>query len=125
MIEDIPFEDERILGIRISGKVDLMDLLPVIGRVDSLLQGDAPLRGYVEIGDFDGVSLAALARDIKYAVTHFRALAKRFERVAIVTDNAWIRRMAKFESLFIPGLEERVFAAADVVEAQAWVAAER
>lgn len=121
MIEDVPFEDERILGFRISGKVDLMDLLPQLGRLNPLLERGLTLRAYVEIGDLDGVSLKALAKDLRYAFTHFRSLASQFERVAIVTDNTWVRGATKLESLSVPGMEERVFRETEVAEARAWI----
>ena len=122
MIEPIPFEDDRILGFRISGKVELEDLLPVMDRLNALFARDVPLRGYVEVADFDGVSAEALWKDLSYALKHFRALATRFERVAVVTDRPWIKRLAKVESLMLPGTEERVFDAKDAVEAQGWIA---
>ena len=121
MIETIPFEDERILGFRISGKVELEDLLPVMDRLNNLLSREVPLRGYVEVADFDGVSAEALWKDLSYALKHFRALATRFERVAIVTDRPWIKRLAKVESLMMPGTEERIFDPEDAVDAQRWI----
>lgn len=121
MIETIPFEDERIVGFRMSGRVELEDLLPVLEQLDRLLAGQEPLRGYVEIGDVDGVSAEAMLKDLKYAVTHFRALTTRFEKLAVVSDKAWVRGLTRLESLFMPGTDERIFAEADVVEAQAWI----
>ena len=123
MIESIPFEDERILGIRMTGKVELEDLLPLFDRLDGLLARETPLRAYVEIAGFEGVGIDALLKDLRYGLKHFRSLATRFERVAVVTDKNWIKNLARLESLLLPGTEERVFSEADAVEAMAWVSA--
>lgn len=121
MIETIPFEDERILGFRISGRVEVQDLLPVLDRINTLLAGDAPLRAYVEVADLEGVSLDAVMKDVGYAIKHFRSLTTRFERIAVVSSKTWIRRATQLESLFMPGTEERVFDEADVIAAQEWI----
>jgi hypothetical protein len=121
MIEAIPFEDDRILAFRITGKVELSDLLPILDRLDQLLASERPLRGYVEITDFEGVSAEALLKDFRYALKHFRSLATRFERVAVVTDSAWIRSLTTLESLLIPGVEEKVFRTVERERARTWV----
>lgn len=121
MIETVPFEDDRILGMRIGGKVSAADLEPVLARLDVLLAGQEPLRAYVEVADVEGVSTDALIRDVQYGLAHFKSLLTRFEKVAVVTDKGWVKRLSQLENLLMPGTDQRVFAFADIIEAQAWV----
>jgi hypothetical protein len=49
-------------------------------------------------------------------------LLRRFGRVALVADQAWVRNVAKVEGAVIPGLTIRTFEPDEEAEARSWLA---
>ncbi len=113
LIEDFP---RNVVGIAVRGRVTRQEcrdvLAPAIAR--SLRWRDT-VRLYYELGSrFPGSGWDDL--DIGFEQ------AARCERVAIVTDIAWVRLTVKAIRFLIPG-EIRVFATIETQEARAWITA--
>ena len=49
-------------------------------------------------------------------------LIRRFDRIALVSDKSWIRRMGVIEGALIPGMEIQAFKADQEDAAEAWLA---
>ena len=116
MIEILEGLPDNVVGIVVTGRVTRKDgdrvLLPVIRRS---LEWHYKLRLYYEIRSrYPG----ALWDDLTPGLTP----APLWERVAIVTDLAWIRYAVTALRLVIAG-EVRVFAASQVPEGLAWITA--
>ena len=120
MLEIIHFDSEHVLGMRIGGKIsdDDMQLLIETAEMKLTALGEGGrLRIYVEVDSFGGFGLDALIKDLKFGLSHFRD----FERKAVVSDKAWMGRMAKvFDPLF-PHIELRHFSTEQREAARAWV----
>jgi hypothetical protein len=68
--------------------------------------------------DFDGFDMAAIWEDTKVGLGHLAA----WERIALVTDEDWIRTATKAFGFAMPG-EVRVFSNAELDAAHDWVTA--
>ena len=116
MIELIEGLPRNVVGIFVRGRVTRQEcrdvLVPAIER--SLKRHDK-IRLYYELGSrFPG----AAWEDLDIGIEH----ASRCERVAIVTDIAWVRLTVKAIRFLIPG-EIRVFATIEAEEGRAWITA--
>lgn len=113
LIDDLP---RNVVGISVRGRVTKDEcreiLAPAIAR--SLRWRDK-IRLYYELGSrFPGSGWDDLDLGFEQA--------SRCERIAIVTDIAWVRLTVKAIRFLIPG-EIRVFATEEAEEARAWIMA--
>ncbi len=75
------------------------------------------------IRDFDMPSMGAIAVELQYMVPLLRLL-RRFDRIAVVADAGWVRRMSEIEGALFPGIELKAFDPAHAAEAEAWLGKE-
>ena len=116
MIELIDGLPRNVVGISVTGRVTKDEcreiLMPAIAR--SLRWRDN-IRLYYELGSrFPGSGWDDLDLGFEHAA--------RCERIAIVTDIAWVRLTVKAIRFLIPG-EIRVFGTLEAAEARAWISA--
>ena len=120
MLEVLPFDNERVLGLRIAGKITDDDMQRMIDTAEmkfTALGKGARLRVYVEVTSLGGIQLDALMKDLKFGLSHFR----QFERKAVVSDTAWMGRLAKIVGPLFPSIEVRHFATDDRDATREWV----
>jgi hypothetical protein len=119
MIEQYTEFPENVLGLRISGHVSREDYQQVvIPAVDAALQRAQKVNIYVQVdNDFSGLELGALWDDLKVGLGHLR----NWERIAVVTDIAWIANALNVFGFLKPGQVE-VFPLADAGKARTWIA---
>jgi len=117
VLEDFP---DDVLAFRCSGHVtraDYDDIL--VPRVEQALAGHDNVRLYYEVGpDFTGIDPTAIWADFKVGVEHLT----RWERMAIVTDAAWIKNSIMMFQFLIPG-EMKAFPLSEIRAARAWITA--
>ncbi len=116
MIELIDGLPRNVVGISVTGRVTQDEcrdiLMPAIAK--SLRWRDK-IRLYYELGSrFPGSGWDDLDLGFEHAA--------RCERIAIVTDIAWVRLTVKAIRFLIPG-EIRVFGTLETAEARAWITA--
>ncbi len=108
-----------VVGLRIAGKIDEADMDRVIAAVSEKLDDtDERLRIYVELGDWSGISLPALFKDLRFGLPRLRRFAKK----AVVTEKKWAATLADIaDRLF--SIEVRAFGPEQKDEALEWVSA--
>lgn len=110
---------ENVLGVEAIGKVTDDDyervLLPAVREK---LDSEGKIRLMYVLGDeFDGWTLGAMWEDAKLGGSHLRD----WEKVAVVTDEDWLKHMVKAFGWMIPG-DVRVFRLEEVEAAKEWTA---
>lgn len=120
MIEMIEGFPENVVGILAKGGVTRKDYLEVVTpTIEKALKRNSKLRLYYELGlEFTGIDLGAEWEDFKLGIEHL----SRWERVAVVTDVAWITHMIGVFRFLMPG-EVQVFTTGDTSEARKWIVA--
>jgi hypothetical protein len=120
MIEIIEGFPDNVVGLAGKGEVTRKDYLEVvIPAIDKALKRNARLRLYYDLGaQFTGIDLGAEWEDFKLGIEH----PSRWERVAVVTEVAWIRHLVGALRFLMPG-EIRVFTTAQASEARKWIVA--
>jgi hypothetical protein len=119
MIEQLTGFPENVLGLRISGHVAREDYQRVvIPAVEATLKRAQKVNIYIQVdSDFSGLELGALWDDLKVGMGHLR----QWERIAVVTDIAWIANALNVFGFLKPGQVE-VFPLSDAGKARAWIA---
>jgi hypothetical protein len=113
----LPAQD-GVIAMRAKGLLDAADIERGIAAVDEALKTHARLAIYAEV-NITGMTPRALLKDIAYGISNLSEL-RRFWRVAVVTDQHWIRWIARAENAVFP-VEIRVFPLAEREAAMSWV----
>ncbi|MGC2525588.1 MAG: STAS/SEC14 domain-containing protein, partial [Stellaceae bacterium] len=116
MIELLDGFPKNVVGISVKGRVTARECREILTpAVQKSLRWRDKTRLYYELGSrFPGSGWDDLDLGFEHAA--------RCERIAIVTDIAWVRLTVKAIRFLIPG-EIRVFATIETAEARAWIAA--
>jgi hypothetical protein len=119
MLETLDGLPDQVLGLSARGEVTAEDYRRVlVPAVESKLRKHKKLRLLYVLGrDFSGFSGGAAWEDAKVGMRHFSS----FERVAVVSDTDWVRRMVRAFGFVVPG-EVRVYGVDGADEARSWVA---
>jgi hypothetical protein len=119
MIELIPSAQD-VIALKISGKMLRDDLMNVVDRVEASLEKNDKTHIYVEVEDFTGVDMTAMGEYLPRAF-HMMGKLERFGRIAVVSDQRWVRWATKLESALLPKISYETFESAERARALAWV----
>src|SRR5512135_1423132 len=121
MIELLPDMPEKVIGIRVSGRLggdELRDFKPEIDRV--LQTGEVRI---VEViaSDYEGFGPGGFVEDLKLGFGTVLPHHSAFKRIAIVTDLEWVAHVLHALAWIIPG-ELAVFGLDELDRAKEWAA---
>ena len=115
MIEQLPGSHDKILALKLSGKLHDEDYRSFVPAIDAAAQS-GKVRLLAQFHDFHGWSPMAMWDDIKFATTH----CTKFDKVALVGEKTWEKWMAAVCKPFTMA-RVQYFDAADVDKAWAWL----
>jgi hypothetical protein len=120
VIKQIPDMPPNVVALTASGQVTGDDYKNVIiPLVDGKIRQYEKIRLLYHLGaDFKKFTTTALWDDAKIGFHHLQG----FERVAVVSDVAWIRTMARGIGRAMP-MDLRTFANSELEKAKAWITA--
>ncbi|TCV97306.1 SpoIIAA-like protein [Luteibacter rhizovicinus] len=118
MIEQITGLPAGTLGFRAHGRVTASDYETIIvPDIEAAFALNRKLRILYHLGeDFAGFEAGAVWDDAKLGFRHFSG----WDRVALVTDVAWIRTMARTLGFAVPA-QVRLFHNGELEEAKTWI----
>jgi hypothetical protein len=119
VLEVLP-SPEHVVVLHVSGQVDKDDIERGIAAVEEALAHQERIALYAEIS-MSGMTPGGFARDLGYGLRHLREL-RRFARMAVVTEQEWMRRIAQVQGRILPQIEIRTFAPGERDAAPTWVA---
>jgi hypothetical protein len=121
MIEHLEGFPSNVAAFVCRGRVTKKDYDTVlVPAVLNVLRAHGKVRLYYETDtDFAGIDPGAVWEDFKVGVEHLT----RWERVAVVTDVAWIKHTVFFFSFLLPGAT-RLFSRSEAAQAREWIVAE-
>jgi hypothetical protein len=108
------------IDIEFSGSLDADEMHAAL---DALISESADVTGgrmFYRIGAFEFPTLGALAVKFEYLPKLFALLGK-YDRCAVVSDQAWIRTAADIEGALFPGIDIKGFEPAEEADAEAWL----
>lgn len=121
MIELLPDMPEKVIGIRVSGRLrgdELRDFKPEIERV--LETGEVRI---VEViaPDYEGFGPGGFLEDLKLGLGTVLPHHSAFKRIAVVSDKDWVAHVLHAVAWMVPG-EFAVFSLDDLDRAIQWAA---
>lgn len=121
MIELLPDMPEKVIGIRVSGRLrgdELRDFKPEIERV--LETGEVRI---VEViaPDYEGFGPGGFLEDLKLGLGTVLPHHSAFKRIAVVSDKDWVANVLHAVAWMVPG-EFTVFSLDDLDRAIQWAA---
>ena len=115
ILENFP---DEILAIYVEGKITGKEYEHILTpAVEAKLKRHPKIRLFCHVGlSFNGLDFRAVVDDIKMAFQHFTD----WEKMAVVSDNKFVNRIAKFLGRFMP-IDIPIFHEADMAEARNWI----
>ncbi|WPC06472.1 STAS/SEC14 domain-containing protein [Pseudomonas benzenivorans] len=111
---------ENRIDVDLSGKLDRDEMRVALDELTQQSDGIEHGRMLYRIGAFELPTQAAMAVELSRIPQLFR-LVRRFDRVAVVADQQWLRKASEAEGILIPGLTIKAFDSTQEAEAQAWL----
>jgi hypothetical protein len=111
------------VDVAVSGVVDAEEMRQGLDALASLSEDVRHGRMLYTLDDFHWPGLSALSVEFTRLPALFGLLV-RFERCAVLCDEAWIRNAAEVEGALMPGLAVKTFPRGEVEAAEAWLAAD-
>ena len=116
-------ETDDIVILTISGRIEKADMDRIMRRLDAALARNSKVHIFAEVLGFEGMPADAWWSDIGHAV-HYLGRLKQFGRIAIVSDQSWIRAASRIESALLPFVAYKVYTPDQRDHALAWVKGE-
>jgi len=116
MVKIIDFENEKVIGMSIDGKIETGDIELVATLCEKKFKKNEKLSIYVEMKSFNGISLEAFFKDLKFGIKNFG----KFDKKAVVTDKSWIKKLGNFSDKLFGSIEIKCFSFEEKNEAQKW-----
>ena len=119
MIQDIDFNNPRIVGVQMTGKLTEAETSPWYRELKSKLDQPGKIRLYIELDKLDGVTPKVAFNDFLFGANNLHNMTK-LEKIAYVADGNWVDMAAGFTNLY-PGIDAKQFSVADKEPAKAWI----
>jgi hypothetical protein len=114
---------DDVLAVKISGTITGNDLDSIMDRTEEIMAKHDKIHVYCETHGVEGMQLSALPHHMSRAFPLFGKL-DRFGRVAVVSDQPWMRVGTRLESALLPNISYRVCKPEERDEALEWALGE-
>jgi hypothetical protein len=112
--------DNQRLDIELNGKLDTEDMKIALDQFIKLAGTIYQGKMLYTIVDFHLPSLGAIIHEFS-RIPAMLGIIKNFDRVAVLTDKAWLQKATEIEGKLIPGLEIKAFDLDQRGEAEDWL----
>jgi hypothetical protein len=112
--------NENRLDIEMSGRLDSAQMERALDELVDRSEGIEKGRMLYDIVDYNLPSFGAVGIELSRLPSMF-ALMKKFDRVAVLTDDAWLKMASEIEGALYPGLEIRAFGRDRKKQAETWL----
>ena len=113
-----------VIAVKFNGRMRGDEIDEVTTLVERSLEEHERTHIYIEIHDNFSFDVGAMAAYAPRGAAMLTKLA-RFGRIAVVTQERWIRWATRIESAILPGISYETFELAEHVQALAWVEGRR
>ena len=108
------------LDIKMSGKLNAHEIKIAIDELTNNSEDIQNGKLLYDVIDFRLPSIGGIAIEFSVLPTVFKILRK-FDRSAILTDKAWLKKLSELEGLLYPGLKIKAFNRDQKAAAEAWL----
>lgn len=115
--------ENDILALSVGGRIEKPDIENAFRLMDEAFARSPKVHVFVEVLDLKGIAADALLADLGRVFGYLGRL-KQFGRVAVVTDQSWVRVATRVESTLLPFISYEVYQPDQRDHALAWVKGE-
>ncbi|MDH1261858.1 STAS/SEC14 domain-containing protein [Pseudomonas sp. GD03944] len=108
------------IDVEMSGQLDSNEMRAALDELSQKSEGIAHGRLFCRAHDIHLPTLATMGIEVSRLPKMF-TFVRRFERMAVVADQGWVRKTSEIEGALIPGLTIKAFDPKQVVEAERWL----
>lgn len=105
---------DKVVAFRIDGAIDQMAMMQILGLIGQVTQAHGKVRIYQEVKNIGGVEIDAIIEKIKFL---FSSGLSVFDRVAIVTDKEWVKKVVAIEDKILSSVDIKAFSFEEQAEA--------
>ena len=116
----IQAETNHLTTIDAQGELNPDSMPEAVDEIMEQTDAEDPGSLLVRLQHMDLGTLHNVASDWSRKAEFF-ALQKRFGKVAVLTDQAWVRQSAKMQAVALPDTELKVYELADEADARVWL----
>jgi hypothetical protein len=117
---DLKRDEGGFVRLTIGGKIDETEMKDGLEAFLKIVEAADKTDFLYTITDFEFPALQAIAVELGYIPRLFASLSK-IGKVAVVADQAWLRKAADIEGMLIPGLTIETFPLDAEADAKAWL----
>lgn len=117
MVNILEFESKKVVAVGIKGKITTEDIDKIADFIEEKLKDFEKLSIYVEVESFEGISIDAFFKDLKFGIKNFN----KFDKKAVVTDKSWMKKVAAFSDRLFTNIEIKCFSFDQKEDAVKWV----
>jgi len=117
MVKIIDFDNDKVIGMAMDGKISTEDIEHVAALCVDKFERNKQLSIYVEMESFEGISLEAFFKDLKFGIKNFG----KFDKKAVVTDKGWVKKLGEISDKLFGSIEIKCFSFEETDEARKWV----
>ena len=112
---------ENVVACEITGGIAAEDLESMIARLEQSIRVHPKTHVFLQIDNLRDIDWKAVAANTPRGL-HFLRDLSRFGRVAVVSDDKWVRAWTRAESALLPKVTYEVFRSQERARAWDWVA---
>ncbi|MCF8706292.1 SpoIIAA family protein [Rhizorhapis sp. SPR117] len=116
-------DGKDIIALSVGGRIEKDEMELAFRLLDEAFARDGKVHIFVEVLGLESIAPDALLFDLRH-VFHYLVRLKQFGRIAIVTDQSWVRIASRIESALLPYVSYEVYPVAQRDRALAWVKGE-
>ncbi len=108
------------LDIDIAGKIDRDEMN---ASLDTFIEQASDIengRMLYTLGDFELPTAGAVGVELRRLPKLLKTI-RRFDRVAVIANEKWVRKASEFEGTLLPGVEIRAFRPGEAADAESWL----
>src|SRR3546814_541715 len=90
-----------IIALSVGERIEKDEMELAFRLLDEAFARESKVHIFVEVLDLQSIAPDALFYDLRH-VLHYLARLKQFGRIAIVTDQSWVRIASRIESALLP-----------------------
>lgn len=121
MLHKLDLGNEHAVGFSWDGKFDQKAFKQSLVQFLPELQSRSKMNIYLEIYEISDVEARAVWDDLKFSINNFKELTDKIDKVALVTNETWLRNIAESSSILIPGISVKTFTFTEKEAGKSWL----
>jgi hypothetical protein len=121
MLQKLDLGTDKVVAFRWEGDFNVEAFEQAMKKFLPELKSRERMNVYLEVASIGKFEAAAVWEDIKFGFKNMKELRDKVDKIALVTDEGWVRTLADTTYKFIPGIKMQSYAFADLKEARTFV----